>query len=176
MAVLIEGISVIIRVDSLLAAFDNGWNSFRNEVPNRTMCADDELVRVGFMIPDDAERYVKDLEARSLRYLVDGISQDIVVVDQLSGPVVRCDWIEFGHVNIGGNPTKRVAACRLHGSSQYQIVTPEGWRFEDSLSSEHGFAPTEHIDRSLEFLRSEDGRDVYLNALTGKEVYIGRTG
>jgi hypothetical protein len=32
------------------------------------------------------------------------------------------------------------------------------------------------VDKSLEFLRREDGLDVYFNKLTGKEVYIGRTG
>jgi hypothetical protein len=175
MAVLIEGISVVIRADALLVAFDNDWHSFKNEVPNRTMCADNELVRVGFMVPDDAERYVTDLEARGLCYRIDGISKDIVIVDQLRGPLIHCDWIEFGHINIDGDPAKRIAGCRLRGSTQSTVQTPEGWRFEESLSCQHGFVPSSYIDRSLQFLQSEDGLDLYLNTLTGREVYIGRT-
>ena len=53
---------------------------------------------------------------------------------------------------------------------------PDGWEYEKSLSSSYGFAPSEHIEKGLKFLRHEDGKDVYFNELTGKEVYVGRTG
>ena len=33
-----------------------------------------------------------------------------------------------------------------------------------------------HVDKSLTFLRHENGLDVYLNAVTGTEVFVGRTG
>ena len=35
--------------------------------------------------------------------------------------------------------------------------------------------PSEHVDRSLIFLRNDEGVDVYMNTLTGEEVYVGRT-
>ncbi len=50
MAVLVEGLSVIIRADCL-QNFET-WDAFKEIVPNETMCADGELVRVGFMSPD----------------------------------------------------------------------------------------------------------------------------
>jgi hypothetical protein len=31
------------------------------------------------------------------------------------------------------------------------------------------------VDKSLTFLRREDGLDIYRNEVTGKEVYVGRT-
>jgi hypothetical protein len=175
MAVLIEAISVVIRADALLAAYGGDWDAFKDTVPNETVCADGELVRVGFMSPADVEAYVTQLRGVGLTYLDDGSAKDLVVVDQMRGPTVPCEWIEFGHVNLDNDPRIRVAACRLNGSAQSVLVRPEGWRFSGSLSESFGFVPTEHVDKSLTFLRREDGLDIYRNEVTGKEVYVGRT-
>lgn len=174
MAVLVEAISVVIRCDRLLAAFDQDWESFKALVPNKTLCADNELVRVGFMAPADAKQFVHDLAERGLTYLADGKALDLVVVDQQRGPMARCDWIEFGHVNLDRDPKERVAACQLSGGTQKVVVTPEGWKFEDSLSASFGYVPDPHLDKSLTFLRHEGGLDVYWNKLTGNKVFVGR--
>jgi len=176
MAVLIEAISIVIRVDALLAAFDNDWARFKRTVPNDSLCADVELARVGFMAPQDAEQYVKLLESSGLRFIVDGSSKDIVVVDQMHGPTSPCDWIEFGSIPLNNDERKRVAACRLKGSASKELVTPDGWTFESSLSCSHGFVPGGAEDKSLEFLRSEGGMDVYWSKLSHKEVYVARAG
>lgn len=175
MAVLIEGISVVVRADSLLGAFADNFDTFKQLIPNATLCADDELARVGFMSPKDVERFVSLLAQNGLAYIVNGEARDLVVVDQMRGPMVRCDWVEFGHVDLHGDTTKRVSVCRRKGSTLQTIVCPEGWQFEDSLSRSFGFVPTEHRDRSMKLLRHEDGLDVYLNEMTGEEVYVGRS-
>jgi hypothetical protein len=174
MAVLIEAISVVIRADALLAAYKDDWDAFKDTVPNETMCADGGLVRVGFMSPEDVEGYVRKLSEAGLIYLDDGAAKDLVVVDQMRGPMVPCEWIEFGHVNLDNDPSKRVAVCSLEGSTQSDLLQPEGWTFAGSLSESFGFAPNQHIEKSLTFLRRENGLDVYLNQVTGKEVYVGR--
>jgi hypothetical protein len=125
-AVLVEAISVIIRADVLLTAYESDWNAFKASVPNETLCADDELIRVGFMSPADVQGYVGKLRERGLTYVADGAAKDLVVVDQLHGPLTRCEWIEFGHVNLGSDPNRRVATCRLKGSTRMVVVTPEG--------------------------------------------------
>ena len=96
-----------------------------------------------------------------------------MVVDQMRGPLVSCDWIEFGHLNLDNDPAKRVAACRKSGSFLKQIVTPEAWTFGSSLSSSFGFVPSGKEGKSLKFLRREQGLNVYLNELTGQEVFVG---
>src|SRR4051795_4165514 len=101
MAVLIKGISVVIRADRLLAAFGNDWEAFKAVVPNKTLCADSEIARVGFMAPADVKHFVDDLTDVGLTYIVDGTAQDLVVVDQQRGPLVQCAWIEFGYVSLG---------------------------------------------------------------------------
>lgn len=84
-----------------------------------------------------------------------------------------CDWLEFGHVELSGN---RIAVARLAGSQLKQVITPPEWKFEGSLSQTFAFVPAGAEDKSLRFLRHERGLDVYVNLLTGREVYIGRTG
>jgi len=175
MAVLVEAISVVIRSDKLLAAFAGDWGRFKQTVPNATLCADGELVRVGFMTPEDAEQYVKKLATDGLNYLQNERAANIVVVDQNSGPLAPCAWIEFGHISLGGDAQKRIAACRLKGSASSTVIMPDGWQFESSLSASYGFTPNAMIEKALKFLRSEDGLDVYWSELSGKEVYIGRT-
>ena len=57
-----------------------------------------------------------------------------------------------------------------------EVVAPPGWEFTGLLSSTYGFVPSEHAEKGMKFLRHENGLDVYLNPITGKEVYVGRTG
>ena len=55
MAFLVEAISVIVRCDAIERAYETGWDGFLEDVPNRTLCADPELARVGFMHPDNVQ-------------------------------------------------------------------------------------------------------------------------
>lgn len=172
MAVLVEAISVIVRRDPIAVGYPGGWDGFVADCPNQTLCADTELARVGFMSAPDVEEFCRRLGSCGLVFLRDGQCVDIAVVDQMRGPTAPCDWIEFGHVDIDGHP---VAACRLTGRRDSHLITPDGWQYEGSLSASFGFVPDEHLDKSLAFLRHEDGLDVYCNRLTGKLVYVGRT-
>jgi hypothetical protein len=135
---------------------------------------DNEIIRVGFMSPQNTESFVKRLEGAGLEFLRDGEAIDIAVVDQLQGITSKCIWLEFGDSDIGSEG-HRVSACRLVGSQLMKVITPLGWEFEGSLSSTYTFIPTEEITKSMKFLRHEKGLDVYLNLVTGKEMYIGRT-
>lgn len=171
MTVLIEGISVVVRA-SALERFPGDWTAFKATVPNQTLCADSELIRVGFMHPADVEAYVSELEQLRLRYIVDGAARDIVVVDQLRGFAVPCDWAEVGHVGISAG--RQVTACRLKGSKVEQLVTPDGWAWEKSLSGSFGFVPSNAPD-SIVKVSEEDGVEEFTSPLTDRPVYVGRT-
>lgn len=175
MAVLIEAISVVVRADQLLKKVPGGWDAFKGIVPNQTLCADNEIVRVGFMVPQDVESFIEKLQEFGLEFLRDGEAIDIAVADQTSGLTSKCAWLEFGHVNMDDNGS-RVAACQLVESNVKQVVTPSGWKFEGSLSSTFAFVPSEHAENGMKYLRHENGLDVYLNPITGLEMYVGRTG
>ena len=127
------------------------------------------------MSPSDVEAFIGALSQHDIAYQEGGKARDLVVIDQLRGPLVLCDWAEFSYVNFDGDPTKRIATCRKTGSLSKQVVTPHGWTFESSLSSTYGFVPSDQQHKCLKFLRREGGLNVYMNELTCQEVFVGRT-
>ena len=96
MSVLIEGISVIVRNDTLDAKYPGGVDAYRLHIPNRTFCTDGVLTRVGFMVPIDVGFWVRLLQARGLLWAdAEKRFRDIAVVDQLAGPTSTCDWLVY---------------------------------------------------------------------------------
>jgi hypothetical protein len=174
-AVLIEAISVVISADAIHQRYPGGWNAFVLAAPNHTLCSDNELARVGFMSPTDVETYISAHRQHNIVYEDQGTARDLVVIDQLRGPLLTCNWIEFGCVHVDNDPAKKIAVCRKRGSHSSQVFTPNGWKYEHSLSSSFGFVPLAEERKSLKFLRHENGVDIYLNELTNREVFIGRT-
>ena len=185
MAVLVEAISVIVRRDSIEDRLSGGWREFVASVPNETLCADDALARVGFMSPADCGAFAKGLEGAGLTFFHEGEFVDFAVVDQVRGPTAQAKWLGFDRLSIdeAGN---KVSACWLLTESslafgqqprvrEMTLAVPGGWAYADSLSARFQFIETEEIRDKLEFLRHENGLDVYLERSTGKELYMGRT-
>jgi hypothetical protein len=152
MAVLVEAISVVIRAEAIIKHYPGGWTAFEANPPNETLCADGELVRLGFMVPADVKAFVDGLAAYGIKYLVDGKAADLVVVDQRSGFAAPCDWADFTHGPVDADPTKRVAACILVGSKVQELVTPDGWQYNESLSSKHGFVESGWVSEFMDHL------------------------
>jgi hypothetical protein len=176
MAVLIEAISVVVKRASIEAKYPGGFEAFVRNAPNRTLCADTAVVRLGFMTPADVEAFVKSLQQHGLTYIAGGKAQDLIVVDQQRGFLVPCDWADFGHVTLEGDAKRRVSACRPKDAWNDPLVPPWNWAYEGSLSQQHDYVPTGEIDKKLKFLRREAGIDVYEETATGKEVYVSRAG
>jgi hypothetical protein len=186
MAVLLEAISVIVKRKSIDGKITGGWLRFIEAVPNGSLCTDGELARVGFMTPTDVTQFLQTLEDIGLTFLTDeGSAVDFCVVDQLRGPTTDVDWLEIAKLKIDEHGN-HVSACWLfegpresYGihmkSLSMQIATPIGWNYEDSLSKHVNFIPNEEVNNRLQFLRHEDGIDVYWDNETGTEVFSGRT-
>ena len=176
MAVLIEAVSVVVKAKSILDKYPGGWEQFQIEVPNKTLCADGELVRIGFMNPIDVQSYVCLLETKGLMFQSKGSCEDIAVVDQQRGFTIPCDWADFGRVFIDEDQTQKISACRLKGSTQQIVSYPDGWEYENSLSKDYHFVQTENVGQELEFIRKEGGVSVYMHLPTGNTVYGGSPG
>jgi len=185
-AVLIEGISVVVRYDAIDRRFPGGRRKFLEAVPNRTLCADHDLARVGFMVPADAGTFCRMLEEGGLTFVRDGRAVDFAVVEQMSGPTTPVKWLDFAHVPFDESGGE-VAVCWLYEgprmavglhmpSMLMQIATPDGWSYERSLSAKHLYVANEDLAERFELVRhGEDGIDVYRDRATGEEVYMGRT-
>lgn len=185
MAVLIEAISVVTRRAAINAKYPGAWAAFVDQSPNRTLCYDSDLARVGFMTPTDVGAYVEHLEQHGLAFIVNGTAKDIAVVDQQQGPTIKCEWLEFAQLPFGDSGEK-VAACWLFDGPRIaaglhfrgmrmDFHTPPGWTFEGSLSQKFAFVPMPDVESRLQFLRRENDLAVFLDRNTGKEVFIGRT-
>ncbi|MBF0266032.1 MAG: hypothetical protein HQL46_12235 [Gammaproteobacteria bacterium] len=174
MAVLVEANSIIIKISVIEDKFPGGLEAFEDDCPNQTYCDDISIVRIGFMSTVDVGSYIKYLQRMKFVYIKDNKAIDFVVADQIHGLAAKCDWLEFGYAYIHEDTSKKVSACQAVDDNLKIMFTPDGWEYEGSLSQTYSFAPNEHIDKSLTFLRHDDGLDVYYDKLTGKEAYIGR--
>jgi len=149
MAVLVEGISVVVRKDSIENKMTGGDARFRLLIPNSPFCEDDLLTRVGFLNPAEVESFIDELMNVGLTFMEDGKSIDIAVCDQQRGPTIACEWLEFCHITIEGG--KVGAAWLFEGerkgagvhmqSTSMKLATPFGWKFKDSLSDKFQFVP-----------------------------------
>ncbi len=140
MAVLVEAISVVIKASSIAGRFPGGLENFAQHIPNRTLCADGEVVRVGFMDPADVKVYIEKLASVGLRHLTDaGSADDLVVVDQMRGLTSPCEWAEIGVIPWQGDATRRVLACRMKGSALTKVSVPESWVYSQSYTSKLSF-------------------------------------
>jgi hypothetical protein len=174
MAVLIEGISVIIRADRVEPPFPT-WQDFVNWVPNQTLCCDKELARIGFMSPVDVHACIAELETKGLRYLMDGRAVDMAVVDQLRGLCCPCDWLEVGTIPLDNDDSKPVGAARLVGSANRVFMRPDGWVYEKSLTTDHKFVPTKDIERAFASATPPKNGLRTFTDHDGKQWFIGRT-
>ena len=172
MPVLVEGISPIIRVQAIHDRYAGSWTALDDSVPNNTLCSDDEVARVGFMMPRDCEAFVDQLERHGLTFLRDGQSRDVAVVEQDSGLTAPCEWLEVGRIEL--KPGQTVTTARLKGSTIQNVFCPANWAYEKSLSRQYAVAPVENDEKSLKFFRHQDGLNVYLDLSTGQEVFVGR--
>jgi hypothetical protein len=176
MAVLIEANSVIIKADAVINKFQGGLDAFEKLIPNNTMCADGELIRVGFMEPADIYAFTEILKKHRLEHLDSNDKAiDFVLADQLKGFTSHCEWAQFGRVSLDDDNTRKVAAARMINGESEEIFFPDDWHYNGSLSQTYAFSYKEDVERSFRYLRREKGVDVYLNTMTGEEMYVGRT-
>ena len=174
MAVLIEAISVVIRRETIADKYPGGLNQYVEDCPNpRTLCMDEELVRVGFMTGRDASDFIASLEREGFSYVIDDEYDEIAVVDQFAGIYLPCDWLEFLTVVIFKGDL-RVKACNISGNPLGYLAFPAGWNYEHSLSKQSMVANEADFAVRMTFLRHENGVDIFWDKLTGKEVYRER--
>src|SRR6185369_5487283 len=168
MSVLVEAHSIIVRCDAIEARYAGGWEQFSADVPNRTLCSDGEIARVGFMSPADAEAYTNHLRRCGLRFCENGTALDMAAVFQQSGLKMPCDWLEFGRLYLNtdcASASAYVACCRLRDGASLQLSTPARWKYQGSLSQTYGIFPSAAAGAGVKFLRHENGVDVYYDSL-----------
>ena len=149
MAVLVEGISVLVRKDSIQNKMTGGDARFKLLIPNPTFCEDDQLARVGFLNPDEVGEFIDELKNVGLTFLENDKAIDFAVCDQQRGLTTECDWLEFSHLSMEGGKvgaawlfeSERIGAGIHMPSAKMKLATPSGWTFKNSLSEGFQFIP-----------------------------------
>lgn len=153
MAILIEGLSVVIRKTALDAIFPGGAVRFESGLADEIICSDHDLVCLHFRSPQEVHAFVTWCEQQEITFQLNSRCIDIVVLDQRHGPTAPCNWIEFCHTELDEVPGAKVALAWLFEdtriakgvhmkSLKMSVATPAGWRFAGSLSERHVFVPS----------------------------------
>ena len=178
MSVLLECLSVIVKNSKIISDFPGGMNGFMESMPSGHNCTDGEIIRVGFMHPDDTEKYVQFLKSLGLIFVKNDKAVDICVIDCYYGSWSDCDWLEDGEFFPEDYPNKRIYYARLMDSKLKcveklkDIALPEVWTIENNEFSNIDYEPTNRED--YEYIGKEGKLEVYFDKKKGKKVYVGR--
>jgi hypothetical protein len=145
MAVLVEAISIVIRCDAVVKAYEGGIKAFTATLPNQSLCSDGELACLRFMTPQAAQKYAEQLEARGLRHKAENKAADFVVVDQLSGLCSPCEWAVFGKTDWNNNPEWSISVCKAVLAMNDTVYVPDGWIYKSSLSENCNYVESDSI-------------------------------
>ena len=154
MAVLIEGFSVVTRIDAIDDRYPNGWDGFCDDRPSERFCCDLELVSVACRSRGELRAYLERLAGRGLADAaailatteisskvrapaeVEAIQEaqaatrDVALVYRFQ--VRRAPWVEVVQGPLpGGGPV--VAGCFLAGGPPGELALPEGWTPERAV-------------------------------------------
>jgi len=95
MTILIEAISVVVRLDALDRLGVDGRDAFFNLIPNQTYYEDKKIGRVGFMEEHDALDFINNLSSIGLCQSDDsGAYMDFAILLQEQEEIKPCPWIE----------------------------------------------------------------------------------
>jgi len=133
MAVLIKAVSFIARRDRLDECWPMGSEGHIADAPNGSVCADEYLVRIGFMGPVSTSAFIEHAIAQGLtRFEPDGSAADFVTVDQVVGLLTPCDWLIVGSVDHEGH---QIRAARWVGDESPYIIFPAKWSLGSTSTS-----------------------------------------
>jgi hypothetical protein len=124
MSVLAEAFSVIVSRAAIDRTYPGGVEAFRRDAPAGTFCTDGLLARAGFPTRASADFFAALLRASGLTQLVGGHAADFVLIDEQSGPLAPCLWLEHGRDRRG------LRLCWHAVGRRGVLHVPEGWEPE----------------------------------------------
>jgi tetratricopeptide (TPR) repeat protein len=161
MAVPIEGYSVVAQFSRIQRLLDDG----SLKIPNATVLSDTHIWKCSFMALDDARKFLQVLEKSGLNGSR-GPDSDVVIATEFDRSVEPyCEWLKMA-------VWEKAVIAWMEGTRPDTVIAREGWDPKVGSGLIFHDQSTMHF---IEFLRLENGVEVFLNKKTGKEVYVGRT-
>jgi hypothetical protein len=94
MAIELEFINLVVLKSTLEAKYAGGLAQFKEDLPNKSLREDADLIRFGCMNWNDLGHFMDIIIAKGLEYK-DQESKDFVVISSLKGALWEVDWIGF---------------------------------------------------------------------------------
>lgn len=154
MAVVLDGWGVVARRTVVEARLPNGLAGWF-EISTRMACADRDLCFAAFMVHEDAVAFAAHLDSLGV--------QEAAVVGR-EGPWKDCAWIRVG-------PYAGVTAAWMADADPEPLVVPMVWRPNSIFN-----LTAEEASKRLKFVRREGDVEVFVDTVTGEELYRGRRG
>jgi tetratricopeptide (TPR) repeat protein len=163
LAIAIEGLSIVVRLDRAAELLPGGIDALAHE-GNGSAGKDSYLWRCCFMADVDGEALFERLRARGLN-AAPGPDPDMVLVNEFDLEVhPYCEWLVVSRV-------ERAVIAWIAGTTPETVIATSGWSFEKGS----GLQRAQENDAHLKFLRVEvNGLEVYFDENAQKEVYIAR--
>lgn len=164
MSVLIEAFSLVVPRRLLYLGFVGGIEAFEIELSrpsaeNRSVCADAHLISVSFFTPEAAGRMASTLTSAGLVESKKGAYLDFAILDQHSGPLLECHWLDWTL-----EPEGHTCAW-LADAGKGELAAPLGWNPTRSRRlTPPGATPA--VDAML--LSDEKGVETWLDLRTGR--------
>lgn len=164
MSVLVEGHSIIARVDAIERVLPGGVAALAAHVPNRSFCADPYLARVGFLEPREAMAYAATLRRIGLAP-VDETGRGVFVLVPQGEPCEPCAWLDVAVLEFGDG--RQLTLASLRAMPNVGMAVPLGWEWHDSAS-----AAPHLLGEAAGRRRRHAGRDAPQRALQGGERVV----
>ena len=147
MAIMIEGVSVVINFESVLLKYKGGLGQFLFEIPNvKNYCVDGKLARVKFETHDEANFYLSHLAVSGLKIVPftsdEPFWSDAVLVDQAFGPSHVVYWFNLGRKLLKGDLNVMIAWHNDEDDEDHSrrkalwakdnLIFPKNWKLEKS--------------------------------------------
>jgi len=171
MAVVVDGICVIVRNRTLAQIFPGGLDAYALEAARATYCADDSINRVAFRTKAEAHHHVSRLVSAGLSG-PSSASPDVVIATGSRGQLAPCDWLELTERSFSKNGQQHTATvASLRGAPATDVVAPDNWR-PDAINT----ISFEDLQANYELVGVErrDGAQVetYRHRKTGELTYV----
>lgn len=167
MAVIIEGLSVLLRCRSISQQYKGGFQAFISSLHAGRLCADGELVAISLDHSEQVDSCLMQLRRKGLHE-----GADIVVADQIYGLNFPCNWLSIQRIYWNQLPSQPILIASASNSQLEGVATPTDWEYAESLSKKVRYLDGTALPAQVTYIRTENDMDVLKEDATGDLLYV----
>ena len=167
MAVIVEGLSMLLRCSSISQQYKGGLQAFVGGLHEGRLCADGELLAISLDRSEQVDSYLLQFKRKGLHAGV-----DLAVADQIFGLSSPCEWLEVQRIYWNQLPSQPIMIASLNNSQFEGVATPADWEYAQSLSKKIRLMDGVALPEQVTYLHTENGMDVLRENTTGDLLYV----